>query len=83
MGKKLMRKNLNENWHISTILRRVCSVVQHHSRPAYPRAVSLLCARACIRIIYLSRHDLSLSLSRSIGVELHSEESSVAFIGVE
>ena len=23
-------KNLNENWHISTILKRVCSVLQHH-----------------------------------------------------
>ena len=26
-----MVKNLNENWHISTILKKVCSVFQHHS----------------------------------------------------
>ena len=32
MGKKLMGKNLNENWHISTILKRVCSVLQHRSK---------------------------------------------------
>jgi len=24
-------KKQNENWHISTILRRVCSVLQHHT----------------------------------------------------
>ena len=28
--KKIMGKTLNENWHISTILKRVCSVIQHH-----------------------------------------------------
>ena len=32
MGKKLMGENLNENWHISTILKRVCSVLQHCSK---------------------------------------------------
>jgi len=32
VGKKLMGKNLNENWHIFTILKKVCSVLQHHSR---------------------------------------------------
>ena len=26
------KKNLNENWHISTILKKVCSVIQHHSK---------------------------------------------------
>ena len=31
-GKKLMGKNLNENWHISTILKRVCFVLQHRSK---------------------------------------------------
>ena len=32
VGKKLMGKNLNENWHISTVLKRVCSVPLHHFR---------------------------------------------------
>ena len=29
--KKLMGKNLNKNWHISAVLKRVRSVIQHHS----------------------------------------------------
>ena len=79
-GEKAQGRNLNENWHFSTILRRVCSVLQHHSRPAQPRAVPLLCAHAHICFVYLSRHNLSLVLNRFIGIELHGEES-VAFSG--
>ena len=30
-GKKAHGKNLNENWHISTILKKVYSVIQHNS----------------------------------------------------
>ena len=29
---KVRGKSLNKNWHISTILKKVCSVIQHHSR---------------------------------------------------
>ena len=32
VGKKLTGKKINENWHISTILKKVYSVIQHHSR---------------------------------------------------
>ena len=32
VGKKLTGKNLNENCDISTILKKVYSVIQHHSR---------------------------------------------------
>ena len=31
-GKKAHGKNLNGNWHISTIVKKVCSVLQHRSR---------------------------------------------------
>ena len=61
-------------------LTSVCSDLLH--------SWSLLCRRCSLAVTLFSRlrHNLSLSFSRFIGVELHSEESSVAFswsIGVE
>ena len=38
---------------ISTILKRVCSVIQYHSRSAYPWAVLLLCACSHICVVCL------------------------------
>ena len=42
--KSSWEKNLNENWHISTILKRVCSVIQHHSKSfRWLSVASLVC----------------------------------------
>ena len=38
--------------HNSSILKAVCSVLQHLSSPGYKRAVPLLCAHDRIRVVY-------------------------------
>ena len=71
------KKNLNENCNISTVLKRVCAVFRIVlGLPSH----RLFCCSALMHIIYLSRHNLSLTLSRFICIELQGEESSVAFV---
>ena len=76
-----MGKTLNENWHISTILKRVCSVIQHHWARSFRwlSVASLVCNTSNETILNQlpesSSHGESCKCTRGQGGEEWPEET--------
>ena len=79
--KEIMGKTLNENWHISTILKRVCSVIQHHWARSFRwlSVASLVCNTSNETILNQlpesSSHGESCKCTRGQGGEEWPEET--------